>query len=40
MIEEFGIDEEAETETETYNTISYREYAGQIDEDSLIVITK
>ena len=31
MIEEFGIDEEAETET--YKTISYNEYAGQIDED-------
>jgi len=31
MLEEFGIDEEAETET--YKTISYQEYAGQIDED-------
>ena len=31
MIEEFGIDEEAETET--YKTISYNEYAKQIDED-------
>jgi len=31
MIEEFGLDEEAETET--YKTISYNEYAKQIDED-------
>ena len=31
MLEEFGVDEEAETET--YKTISYKEYAGQIDED-------
>ena len=31
MIEEFGIDEEAETET--YKTISYNEYVKQIDED-------
>ena len=31
MIEEFGLDEEAETET--YKTISYKEYAKQIDED-------
>ena len=32
MIDEFGLDEEAETET--YKTISYKEYAGQIiDED-------
>ena len=31
MIEEFGLDEEAETET--YKTISYKEYAEQIDED-------
>ncbi len=30
MIEEFGLDEEAETET--YKTISYNEYAKQIDE--------
>ena len=33
MIKEFGIDEEAEIETETYKTISYKEYAGQIDGD-------
>ena len=32
MIEEFGLDEEAETET--YKTISYNEYAKQIDSDS------
>ena len=32
MIEEFGEDEEAETET--YKTISYAEYARQIDDDS------
>ena len=32
MIEEFGADEEAETET--YKTISYAEYARQIDDDS------
>jgi protease-4 len=31
MIEEFGLDEEAETET--YKTISYNEYAKQIDEE-------
>ena len=31
MIEEFGLDEEAETET--YKTISYNEYAKQIDKD-------
>ena len=31
MIEEFGLDEEAETET--YKTISYKEYAKQIDKD-------
>jgi len=31
MIEEFGLDEEAETET--YKTISYDEYAKQIDDD-------
>ena len=31
MIEEFGLDEEAETET--YKTISYKEYAKQIDEE-------
>ena len=31
MIEEFGADEEAETET--YKTISYAEYAEQIDDD-------
>ena len=31
MIEEFGLDEEAETET--YKTISYAEYAKQIDDD-------
>ena len=31
MIQEFGLDEEAETET--YKTISYNEYAKQIDED-------
>ena len=31
MIEEFGLDEKAETET--YKTISYNEYAKQIDED-------
>ena len=31
MIEEFGLDEEAETET--YKTISYKEYAKQIDDD-------
>ena len=31
MIEEFGLDEEAETET--YKTISYNEYAKQIDDD-------
>ena len=31
MIDEFGLDEEAETET--YKTISYKEYAKQIDED-------
>ena len=31
MIEEFGLDKEAETET--YKTISYNEYAKQIDED-------
>ncbi|MDG2421109.1 MAG: signal peptide peptidase SppA, partial [Gammaproteobacteria bacterium] len=30
-IEEFGLDQEAETET--YKTISYKEYAKQIDED-------
>ena len=32
MIEEFGLDEEAETET--YKTISYNEYANQIESDS------
>mgnify|MGYP001481171840 CR=1 FL=1 len=32
MIEEFGLDEEAETET--YKTISYNEYAKQIKSDS------
>ena len=32
MIEEFGLDEEAETET--YKTISYSEYAKQIESDS------
>jgi protease-4 len=32
MIEEFGLDEEAETET--YKTISYNEYAKQIDDES------
>ena len=32
MIEEFGLDEEAETET--YKTISYAEYAKQITDDS------
>ena len=32
MIEEFGLDEEAETET--YKTISYNEYAKQIESDS------
>jgi len=32
MIEEFGLDEEAETET--YKTISYNEYKKQINEDS------
>ena len=31
MIEEFDLDEEAETET--YKTISYKEYAKQIDDD-------
>jgi len=31
MIEEFGLDEEADTET--YKTISYKEYAKQIDEE-------
>ena len=31
MIKEFGLDEEAETET--YKTISYAEYAKQIDDD-------
>ena len=31
MIQEFGLDEEAETET--YKTISYSEYAKQLDED-------
>ena len=31
MIEEFGLDEEIETET--YKTISYKEYLRQIDED-------
>ena len=31
MIQEFGLDEEAETET--HKTISYNEYAKQIDED-------
>jgi protease-4 len=31
MIEEFGLDEEAETET--YKTISYYEYAKQIDDE-------
>ena len=31
MIEEFGLDEEAETET--YKTISYNEYAKQIDDE-------
>jgi protease-4 len=31
MIEEFGLDEEAETET--YKTISYNDYAKQIEED-------
>ena len=31
MIEEFGLDEEAETET--YKTISYKEYANQMDDD-------
>ena len=31
MIEEFGLDEKAETET--YKTISYKEYAKQIDDD-------
>jgi len=31
MIEEFGLDEEAETET--YKTISYNEYAKQIDDN-------
>ena len=31
MIEEFGLDEEAETET--YKTISYKDYAKQIDDD-------
>ena len=31
MIEEFGLDEKAETQT--YKTISYNEYAKQIDED-------
>ena len=31
MIEEFGLDEEADTET--YKTISYKEYAKQIDEN-------
>jgi len=31
MIEEFGLDEEAETET--YKTISYKEYAKQIDDE-------
>ena len=31
MIEEFGLDEEAETET--YKNISYKEYAKQINED-------
>ena len=33
MIEEFGLDEEAETET--YKTISYNEYAKQIDDELL-----
>ncbi len=32
MIEEFGLDEEAETET--YKTISYNEFSKQIDKDS------
>ena len=32
MIEEFGLDEESETET--YKTISYNEYAKQIESDS------
>ena len=32
MIEEFGLDEEAETET--YKTISYKDYKTQINEDS------
>ena len=32
MIEEFGLDEEAETET--YKTVSYSEYSKRIDEDS------
>ena len=32
MIEEFGLDEE--TETETYKTISYNDYKKQINEDS------
>jgi protease-4 len=32
MIEEFGLDEDAETET--YRTISYNEYAKQIESDS------
>ena len=31
MIEEFGLDEEAETET--YKTISYNEYANQMEDD-------
>ena len=33
MIEEFGLDEEAETQT--YKTISYGEYAKQISDDYL-----
>ena len=33
MIEEFGLDEEAETET--YKTISYNEYVKQMDEEDL-----
>ena len=33
MIEEFGLDEEAETET--YKTISYNDYKKQINKDYL-----
>ena len=32
MIEEFGLDEEAETET--YKTVSYNDYSKRIDQDS------